>query len=115
MKGPGLYPAKPRAPATRDDRAQDEEPDIVAGKAGRDGHELIGDRREALEQDDHGAPFGIGGAEGVDLAAEAIDFDQPMADRVEEQRTDSVAQKATQHRRRSADRRIDPGALRARQ
>src|SRR5271156_4110843 len=47
-------------PASRDDRAQHEQPDIVAGKAGGDGHELEGNRRQALADDDPGAPRRVG-------------------------------------------------------
>src|ERR1700722_14561198 len=41
------------------DRQQDKHPDIVAAKSRGDGHELVGDRRQTLYQDDHCAPFGI--------------------------------------------------------
>src|SRR5215472_1669015 len=53
-----------------DDRKQDEQPYIVAGKAGGDRDELVGDRGYALHQDDQRTPFGIGGAECLDLIAE---------------------------------------------
>src|SRR5450756_809102 len=62
------------AAAPGDDRAQHKQPDVVAGKARGDGHELVGDRCQALADDDQGAPFGIGCTEGFDLAAKAIEL-----------------------------------------
>ena len=103
------------APAARDDRAQDEQPDIVAGKARGDGHELVGDRRQPLQQDDHRAPFGIGGAEGLDLVAETVEIDEPVPDRIVEQRADRVSEHAAGHRRDRADGREPPCPLRPRQ
>src|SRR5450759_3296717 len=74
------------AAGARNDRKDDEQPKIVAGKAGGDGHDLIGDRGQPLEQDDPGTPLRISGAEGLDLVAIAVELDQPAADRVIEQR-----------------------------
>ncbi len=65
--------------------------EIVVGEAGRDRDDLVGDRRQALEQDDPGAVFGIGGAKRLDLVAVAVKLDQPLADRVVEQRADGIS------------------------
>src|ERR1700727_2211986 len=64
-----------------DDRAQDEEPDIVAGEARGDGDELVGDRRQPLQQDDNAAPLGMGGAKGFDLVAVMIKMNETIPDR----------------------------------
>src|SRR5262249_32121193 len=53
----------------RDDRQEDERDDGVGGEAGRDGDDLVGNRRQALEQDDPRSPFHIGIAERIDLGA----------------------------------------------
>src|SRR4051794_25628345 len=84
------------APTASNDRAQDEEPDVIAGKARGNSHELVGDRCQTLADDDQGAPFGIGCTEGFDLAAEAIKFDQPMPEGIIKQRTDGIAENAAQ-------------------
>src|SRR5664279_1477318 len=76
------------AAAAGNDRAQHEQPDVKAGKPRGDGYELVGNRRQPLADDDQGAPFGVGGAERLDLAAETVKFDQPMSDRIVEQRPD---------------------------
>ena len=73
------------ARAAGDDRQQHEHEEVVAGEARGDGHDLEGDRRQALDQDDPGAPFGVGRAERLDALAIAIGRDQPMADRVVEE------------------------------
>ncbi len=98
-----------------DDREQDKQPYIVAGEAGGDRDQLVGDRCHALHQDDQGAPLRIGGAECLDLAAKTVQVDQPVPDGVIEQCADGVAEDAAQDRRRCADRRIEPGPLRLRQ
>src|SRR6202048_4785433 len=101
--------------ATGDDRAQHEQPDIVAGKARGDGHELIGNRRQTFADDDPGAPFGIAGAERFDLVAKAIETDQPMPDRIIEHRADRVAEHAAGNRSNRAQGRKQPGPLGPRQ
>ena len=92
---------------------EDEEgEEVVAGKTGGNGHDLIGDRRHALDQDDPGAPFRVSGAERRDPLAIAIGRDQPMADGVVEQRADGIAHEAAEHRGDCADERIEPRFLR---
>src|SRR5664279_2026996 len=74
------------APCPRNDREQDKQPKIIAGKPGSDRYDLVGDRGEALEQDDPGAPLRVSGAKGLDLVTIAIKVNQPGADRVVQQR-----------------------------
>src|SRR6266566_5692748 len=98
--------------AAGDDRTQYEQPDIVAGKARCDGHELVGNRRQTLADDDPGAPLRIAGAEGLDLVAKAIEIDQPMPDRVIEHGADRVAEYASGNRSNRAQGCKQPGPLR---
>ena len=46
------------APAAGDDRGADEDREVEARQAGGDGHQLVGDRRQALDQDDRQRPTG---------------------------------------------------------
>src|SRR5262249_12601831 len=55
--------------AARDDRQQHEQEQIVAGETRRNGHDLVGDRGEPLEQDDPAAPLHVSRTERVDLVA----------------------------------------------
>ena len=64
--------------AARDDRQHDEQAEVEAGKPRSDGHDLVGDRGQPLEQDDPGAVMRIGGAERLDLVAVAVEPDQPL-------------------------------------
>src|ERR1035437_4919940 len=80
--------------STRDNRQKKEQNEIVARKSGRNGHDLIGDRRQALDHDDPGAPLRVSGAEGFDLIAVAVEMDQPGADRVIKQPPDPLADDA---------------------
>src|SRR5262245_29030370 len=66
--------------AARDDRQHDEQEQIVAGEARRNGHDLVGDRGEPLEQDDPAAPLRVSRTERVDLVAVAVELDQPEPD-----------------------------------
>ena len=100
------------ARAAGDDRQQHEHEEVVAGEARGDGDDLEGDRGQALDQDDPGAPFGVGRAEGFDPFAIAIGRDQPMADRVVEERADGIAEHAAKHRGDGADQRIKPRLFR---
>src|SRR5215472_16011575 len=59
--------------AARDDREEHEQPKIITGEPAGDGDELIRDRHQALEQDDPGAPGGIGLAELLDPVAITIE------------------------------------------
>ena len=68
-----------KARATRHNRQNDEQAEIVTGKARRDRHDLVGDRRQPLDQDDPGAPLRVSRAEGFDLVAVAVEMDQPGA------------------------------------
>src|SRR6187551_3883822 len=61
-----------------DERQPDEHPEIVAGKARSNRHNLIGDRREALEQDDPGPPLRISLPKSIDLVAVTVKLDQPV-------------------------------------
>src|SRR3954453_22580801 len=65
------------ADAAGDERQPDEHPEIIAGKTRGDRDDLIGDRRQAFEQDDPGPPLRIGGPERLDLVAVAVELDQP--------------------------------------
>src|SRR4051794_9842987 len=44
-----------KARAARDQRQDDEQAEIITGKARRDRHELVGDRRQPFKQNDEGA------------------------------------------------------------
>src|SRR3989304_7866525 len=83
------------AHAARHKRQDDEQQEVVAGKSGGDGDDLVRDGRDALEQDDPGAPMRIGLAKGLDLVAVAVKLDQPAADRVVEVGADGLAEDAT--------------------
>src|SRR5688572_15789466 len=100
------------ARAAGDERQNHEHEEIIAGKARSDGHDLERDRRQALDQDHPRAPFGIGLAEGLDALAIAVERDQPLAERVVEQRADGIAENAAKHRGDSADERVQPRLLR---
>src|SRR5262245_41784171 len=78
--------------AARDDRKKQKQPEIVAGKARRNGHDLIGNWRKALKKDDPAAPVRIGVAKSLHLVAVAIDLDQPSTNRIIENCTDSVTE-----------------------
>src|SRR5262245_23679616 len=92
----------------RNERQHDEHEEIIAGKSGSDGYNLVGDRREAFDQDHPGAPFGVGLAKRLDALAVAVERDQPLTERVVKQRADGIAEDAAEHRGDSADERIEP-------
>jgi hypothetical protein len=50
----------------------------------------------------------VGGAERFEILAIAIDLDEPLAERVVEERSDGVAENAAKHRSDGADERIEP-------
>ena len=100
------------ARAARDEGQHHEHEKVVAGEAGGDGHDLERDWREPLDQDHPRAPFGIGLAERLDALAIAVERDQPLAERVVEERADGVAENAAKHRGDGADERIEPRLLR---
>src|SRR5262245_58357159 len=91
------------ARAAGDERQHDEHEKVVAGKSRGDRHDLERNRGQAFDQNDPGAPFGIGLAEGLNALAIAIERDQPVAERVVEQRADGVADHAAEHRSDGAD------------
>ena len=74
------------ARAARDQRENDEQWQVETGKAGRDRHDLIRDRREPFEQDDQATVLRIGGAERLDFVAIAVKMNKPGADSVVERR-----------------------------
>src|SRR5579872_142340 len=90
------------AGAARNDRKDDKQPEIVPGKARRDCDNLVGDRREPLEQNDPGAPLRISGAKGLDLVAIAVEMNEPGAERVIQQRADRIAENAAGNRGKRA-------------
>ncbi len=100
------------AQAPGDDRQQHEHEEVVAGEARGDGDDLIGDRGHALDQDDPGAPFGVGRTEGIDPLAIAIGRDQPMADGVVEEGADGIAEHAAEHRGDGANQSVEPRLFR---
>src|ERR1700687_4419263 len=79
------------AHGARHDRKDDEQRKIVAGEARGNGHQFVRDRGESLEEDNQGPPTRILLAEYLNLATEAVDMDQPAADRVIEQRANRIA------------------------
>src|SRR5262249_15390818 len=97
--------------AARHERADDEQPDIVAGEARRDRDDLVGDRRDAFDQDDRRAPARIGLAKSLDLVAVTVQRDEPVADGVVEIGADHIAEHAARDRRDGAQRRVRPGLL----
>src|ERR1044071_8271894 len=101
--------------AARDDGQHYEHEKVVAGKARGDGHDLVGDRGHALDQDDPRAPSGVGRAEGFHAVAIAIDRDQPMPDRVVEECPDGIAENAAEHRCDGANERVEPRLVRLRE
>src|SRR5208337_2282968 len=58
--------------AARDDRQDYEQAEIVAREPARNGDELVGDRRHALQEDDPRAPGGVQVAELLNALAIAI-------------------------------------------
>src|SRR5262245_41002967 len=90
-----------------DNREQSKQPKVVAGKSRRNCHNLVGDRSQTLEQDDPGAPFGVGLAKRLDLVAVAIKTDKPGAHGVIEKRPNGIAEQAPCNRRHGAPRRND--------
>src|SRR5258706_3916341 len=85
-----------KTPAARNHRQCYEQPDIVIGKTRGNGDKLVGYRRQALQQDDPRAIFGIAGAEGLDLAAKTVKLDQPVPDGIIEYRADGIAENVAQ-------------------
>src|SRR5690242_4009563 len=57
------------ARAARDDGQHNEPEEVIAGETRGDRDDLVRDWRHALDQDDPGAPFGVGHAEGFDAFA----------------------------------------------
>src|SRR5262245_4772965 len=101
--------------AARDDRQQHEQEQIVAGEARCNGHDLVGDRGEPLEQDDPAAPLHVSRTKRVDLVAVAVELDQPEPDRIVEHGADEIAEHAAGHRRHGAHGRVEPGPVRPRE
>src|SRR5215831_14462541 len=101
--------------AARNDREQHERNDRISGEPGRDGDDLVGNRRHALDQDDPGTPLRIGFAERLDFVAVAIELDQPLADRIIQHGADEVAEQAAEYRGPGAESRVAPGLVRARE
>src|ERR1700741_1083204 len=80
------------ARAARDQRENDEQRKIVAGKAGRNRHDLIRDRREPFEQDDQASVLRVSRAKRFDLVAIAVEMNEPGADGVVERGADEIAE-----------------------
>src|SRR5262245_48193410 len=99
------------ARAAGDERQYDEHEKVVAGKSGGNGYDLERDWGQALDQYDPGPPFGIGLAKRLDALAIAVERDQPLSERVVEQRADGVAEHAAEYRGDGADERIEPRLL----
>src|SRR5208337_4606287 len=97
--------------AARDDRQDYEQAEIVAREPARNGDELVGDRRHALQEDDPRAPGGVQVAELLNALAIAIGLDDPFAEAVIKQRADGIARHAAHHRRRRAPKRERERAL----
>src|SRR5262249_43949322 len=78
--------------AARDDRQHHEQEQIVAGEARCNGHDFIGDRGEALEQNDPAAPLRVSRSECVDLFAVAVELNQPESDRIVKHGADEITE-----------------------
>ena len=103
------------ADAARDERQPEEHPEIVTGKARGDCYNFIRNRREALEQNDPGAPLRIGAAEGIDLIAIAVQLDQPVPDRVDKAARRWHSRACLRQPTYGTDMRVEPGAVGPRQ
>src|SRR5690349_13610177 len=88
------------AQAAGNDREQREQGNVIARETRGDGHELVWDWRQPLEQDYQRAPLRVLDAKSLDLVAETIEMDQPLPDGIIEQRADRVAEHAADHGRR---------------
>src|SRR5262245_4993646 len=65
-----------KEPGAPGDEGEHHEPEkTIAGKARGDGHDRVGYRRHALDEDDPMSPFGVSRAEGLDALAVAVDRD----------------------------------------
>src|SRR5271166_535482 len=83
-------------PARKGGKA-DEKRKIITEQAADDGDELERYRGEAFDENECPAPFGVEFAQGVDARAIAVKLDDPMAERVEQQRADDITEYAAQH------------------
>src|SRR5215216_4873981 len=99
----------------RDDGQKNERDDRVFRKTRRNGYDLVWNRRHAFEQDDPGSPLDIGFAEGLDLAAIAIELHQPQSERLVEIIANCPAEHATGDRCERAHRSVEVRLIRPRQ
>ncbi len=72
--------------------------------AAGDRDELVGDRRQPLEDDDPGAPLRKGGLERLVFVHRVVEFEHRPADRVEQEIADRIADKPAERPRRSCRR-----------
>jgi hypothetical protein len=101
------------AQAAGQDRGQDEHGQAEMRHAARDGDELVGDRSEALDQDDPQAPAIVRGLVFGDAVGEAVELDDPLADRLEQRVADQIAGEAAHDRGHGRDRGDAPRVVRA--
>ena len=101
--------------AARNDRHDDEQSNVKPGKSRSDGHDLIGDRRQPLEQDDPCPVMRIGFAERLHLVAVAVEIDQPLPDAGVERRADEIAEEPAGDRSDGANRGEEKGPVGPRQ
>ena len=100
---------KPR-PA-REKAQENEQGQTISQKPAGDRHDLEGNRRETLKEDNCPAPLRIKKAQLINTRAIAVEIDQPFPDRLEQKRADRIAKQSTRDRTDRADQRIDPSAL----
>src|SRR5579883_1960167 len=72
------------ASAAGDDRGGHEDPEVERGRTARDRDELVGDRRQALDEDDPQSVLRVGAAELLEPGLQAVEIDELEADRREE-------------------------------
>src|SRR5262249_55699523 len=103
------------AHAARRDRGEDEDEEIELRGAARDRHELVGDRRQALDEDDPKPPLGVGELEVLVALRHAVEVDEPLPERLVKEIADRVAENPAEHRSRGADKSDRPAPVRPRQ
>ena len=77
--------------------------------AARDGDQLVGDGRRPLDDDEPGAPAVVEVLQRLVLLGDAVEAQQRLADGVEGEVADGIAEEAAEHRGGGGDQRVEPG------
>ena len=89
--------------------ADGEGQEVEVERPARDGDELVGDGRRPLDDDEPGAPLVVEMPQPEILLGDAVEAQQRLADGVEGEIADGVAEEAAEHRGDGGDQRVVPG------